>query len=178
MDHGICIFNVKDGKLAAKVEVPGIQANQVALAFGDKQFLCLYQDQKKSHIRIFDLQNALKCAQDGNTPKVVQTITGSADFEYTSCVWGPLNKTIYVSTDKGRVICIDVGSGKVLKEKTVHMAFIFTLTITHDFTMLMTASRDGYVKLLHPETFEEVRKYQYGKKPVRGVAISPLFDDD
>ena len=58
------------------------------------------------------------------------------------------------------------------------MAYIYSLVMTYDFTMLMTASRDGYVKLLHPETFDEVRKYQYGKKPVRGVAISPLFDDE
>lgn len=74
-------------------------------------------------------------------------------------MWGPLNKSIFVSTDKGRVIQIDTASGKLIKEKTVHMNEIFKLHITHDYTMLMTCSRDGYVKLLHPETFEEVRKY-------------------
>lgn len=42
--------------------------------------------------------------------------------------------------------------------------------------MLMTCSRDGTAKLLHPETFEEIRNFVY-KKPVRGIAISPLFDD-
>lgn len=178
VDVGVIIFNVKDGSIAARVEVPGIQANQVAIAFGDKQFLVLYQEQKKSYIRVFDLANCIKSHEDGNTPKVIATIPGSTDFEYTYCVWGPLNKSIFVSTDKGRVIQIDTASGKLIKEKTVHMNEIFKLHITHDYTMLMTCSRDGYVKLLHPETFEEVRKYQYGKKPCRGVAISPLFDDD
>lgn len=42
--------------------------------------------------------------------------------------------------------------------------------------MLMTCSKDGNAKLLHPETFEEIRNFAY-RKPVRGVAISPLFDD-
>lgn len=64
-----------------------------------------------------------------------------------------MNKSIYVSTNKGRVIELDVNSGAVKKEKTVHMEEIFRLMISHDFTMLMTCSRDGYVKLLHPETF-------------------------
>ena len=109
---------------------------------------------------------------------MVKEIAGSADYEYTSCVWGPLNKTLYVATDKGKVICIDVASGKSLKEKIVHKSEIFRLTITHDYTMLMTCSRDGNVKLLHPETFEEVRIFNYGNKPARGVAISPLFDDE
>ena len=43
--------------------------------------------------------------------------------------------------------------------------------------MLMTCSRDGNAKLIHPETFEEIRNFPFGK-PVRSVAISPLFDDD
>ena len=178
VDHGVFLFNVKDGSLAAKVAVPGIQANQVALAFGDKQFLCLYQHEKRSHIRIFDLANCLKCAQDENTPKVLQTISGNKDYEFTSVVWGPLNKTLYVSNDKGKVFCFDAASGKELKNKEIHNNEIFRLTITHDYTMLMTCSRDGNAKLLHPETFEEIRTFAYGKKPVRGVAISPLFDDE
>lgn len=75
------------------------------------------------------------------------------------------------------MLCIDVKSGKTMKEHFVHQGEIFKLTLTHDYTMLMTASRDGFVKLLNPETFEEIRKFTYGKKPVRDLAISPLFDD-
>ena len=48
--------------------------------------------------------------------------------------------------------------------------------MSHDYTMLFTASRDGTSRLLHPETFEEIRQYQFGKRPCRTVAISPLHD--
>lgn len=48
--------------------------------------------------------------------------------------------------------------------------------MSHDFTMLYSASRDGNAKLLHPETFEVVRNYRFGGKPCRTVAVSPLFD--
>lgn len=41
--------------------------------------------------------------------------------------------------------------------------------------MLMTGSRDGYAKLVHPETFKTIREFHYGK-PCRSATISPLFD--
>lgn len=47
--------------------------------------------------------------------------------------------------------------------------------MSHDYTMLFTASRDGTARLLHPETFEEVRQYGFGKA-CRAVAVSPLHD--
>lgn len=53
---------------------------------------------------------------------------------------------------------------------------IYQLTMAHDFTMLFTASRSGHTKLLHPETFEEVREYNFGGRPCRAVAVSPLHD--
>lgn len=154
----------------------------MGLAFGDKEFFVMYQHEKKSCIRIFDLANCLKCgipseeAKGENTPKVKHQIIGSSDYEFTSCVWGPLNKCLYVSTHQGKVFQIDVASGKISREKQVHKSEIFRLHISHDYAMLMSCSRDGSAKLLNPETFEEVRNFSY-KKPVRGVAISPLFDD-
>ena len=49
--------------------------------------------------------------------------------------------------------------------------------ITYDYTMLVSASKDGYAKLVHPETFRTIREFHYGK-PVRSAIISPLFDSD
>ena len=49
--------------------------------------------------------------------------------------------------------------------------------LTHDYTMLFTASKDGTSKLLNPETFEEIRTFTFGANPCRAVAVSPLFDD-
>mgnify|MGYP003343367780 CR=1 FL=1 len=41
--------------------------------------------------------------------------------------------------------------------------------------MLITCSRDGYAKLLHPRTLKEVKVFEF-VKPCRAAAISPLFD--
>ena len=43
--------------------------------------------------------------------------------------------------------------------------------------MLMTGSRDGYAKLINPDSLRVVREYHYGK-PCRSASISPLFDSD
>jgi hypothetical protein len=65
----------------------------------------------------------------------------------------------------------------MIKDKLLHKEEIIQLFMTHDFTMLVTCSRDGYSKILNPETLEEVRSFKYGEKPCRSAAISPLFDD-
>lgn len=49
--------------------------------------------------------------------------------------------------------------------------------MTHDYTMLFTASKEGTSKLLNPETFEEIRSFKFGDLACRTVAVSPLFDD-
>lgn len=94
-----------------------------------------------------------------------------------NAVWGPLNKSLFVATKSGRLQIVDVNSGKLFKDVQIHQAEIYELAMSHDFTMLFTASRDGWAKLLHPETFEEIRKYTFGNRPCRTVALSPLFDD-
>ena len=59
--------------------------------------------------------------------------------------------------------------------RDVHKHEIFTMTFTRDFVMLFTSSRDGTCKLLHPETFEEIRSFSF-KFPCRNAAVSPLYE--
>ena len=144
----------------------------------------MYKYDGLSHFRIFDLQASLNRGvntdenkDDQNTPKVVKEIKSSSENIYTSALWGPLNKTIYVATNSGKLLSLDVSSGKTLKEQQVHKAEIYQLHMTHDFTMLFTCSKDGTCKLLNPETFEEIRVFTFGNVPCRAVCVSPLFDD-
>jgi len=44
-----------------------------------------------------------------------------------------------------------------------------------DFTMLFTQSYDGTCKLLHPETFQEIRKFNF-EFACRDAQISPLYE--
>lgn len=41
--------------------------------------------------------------------------------------------------------------------------------------MLITCSRDGTAKLLHPRNLSEIRVFSFGK-PCRAASVSPLFD--
>jgi len=38
-------------------------------------------------------------------------------------------------------------------EKSIHAGEIYSLTLTYDYTMLVSSAKDGTAKLLHPETF-------------------------
>jgi len=133
-------------------------------------------DKRVTFIRIYDVANILAGGTGENTPKPVKEITALNQQEFTCAVWGPLNKTLYVGTKTGKVQIIDVASGTTLKDTQIHETEIYQLTMSHDNTMLFTACRSGVSKLLHPETFEEVREYNYGSKPCRSVAVSPLHD--
>ena len=174
---GMHVFSTSDGKKVATVNVPGLYSKQVSLAFGDKLIFCLYEHEKKSSIRVFDFEDILKRGDISEPAKSVGQIDGTKDFSYNYAVWGPLNKTIYVATNTGKVMIFDVSNGKCIKKKSVHKDEIFQLQMTHDYTMLTTSSRDGDAKVLHPETLDEVRVFNYGQKPCRSAQISPLFDD-
>ena len=171
---GVNIFNVATGEKVKEVEVPGNQAFCTKLAFGDKLFFVMYKQERMCYLRFYNLDDVLKAS---DTPKVIKEIKSSGENIYTHALWGPLNKTIYTSTTNGKVLCIDYGSTKTLKEVQVHRAEIFQIQLTHDYTMLFTASKDGTAKLLNPETFEEIRSFSFTAGPCRAVAVSPLFDD-
>ena len=41
------------------VEVPGHEAKQVAMSYSDKEILCLYDDGKRSFIRIYSTKDVM-----------------------------------------------------------------------------------------------------------------------
>jgi translation initiation factor 3 subunit I len=91
-------------------------------------------------------------------------------------VWGPRNKSLIIGTNHGHVIYYDLDSSQILHQEAVHTAEIYSLTLTNDYAMLASGSKDGSAKMLHPETFEVIRTFNYGK-PCRSATISPLFEN-
>ena len=89
--------------------------------------------------------------------------------------WGPLNETLYIATDRGRMILHDIENDKAIISTDVHKSEIFSFTVTYDHTMLVTCSRDGTAKLLNPRTYEPVRVFPF-VKPCRAATISPLYE--
>ena len=146
---GFCIFNVLNGEQVIKTELPvqNIQTKHVEFAFGDQKFLIVYDHQRRSYISIYDFKKALQKESNGE-----KTVSGPPDHLITQASWGPLNYNLYVATDKGRFIIHDWEKDEVVVQADVHKSEIFSFTFTYDHTMLITCSRDGTAKLLHPRT--------------------------
>jgi translation initiation factor 3 subunit I len=96
---GVQIYDIKTGERKVSVQVPGVNAKMVSLSFGDKMVMCLYEFEKRSYIRIFDMQECFA----GNTPKVEYEIQAGQDIVFTKAVWGPKNETIIISTTNGKL---------------------------------------------------------------------------
>lgn len=131
----------------------------------------MFDHSKRSYIRVYNFKDALA----GKVPEGELEIAGPQDHMITQASWGPLNKTIYIATDKGRFLIHDLETNQVVTQADVHKSEIFSFTVTYDHTMLITCSRDGHAKLLHPQTLEPVRDFEF-VKPCRAASISPLFD--
>lgn len=173
---GVIVFNVSDGTVAARINVPGNRKIQVKLSYGEKYFFLIFMDKQVTYINIYDFQQVINSGVVAtNTPKPVKEIAPTNQTFFTCGVWGPLNKSLFMATRTGKVQAIDVSTGKMFKDTQVHTEEIYQLTMSHDFTMLLTASRDQTGLLLHPETFEKVRVFNFGAF-CRSIAISPLHD--
>jgi WD40 repeat protein len=148
----------------------------VELAYSDKQFLVLYEDnQRQSFIRVYNTKDALDWGKKEGSPKCVAQIKGPKDHTINDAKFGPLDQSIYYATDKGRILKWNFDNEGVSLAKDVNRNEIFTIKFSRDFTMLFTCSKDGTCKLLHPETFEEIRSFN-NISPCRDVTLSPLFD--
>jgi hypothetical protein len=169
---GFCIFNTMTGEELVRTVLPmrNIQTKHIEFAQGDQKFLIVYDSQKKSYISVYDFKQALNKNAEGE-----KQIEGPQDYIITQASWGPLNKTMYIATDKGRFIIHDWEKDKVVAQADVHKSEIFSFTVTYDHTMLITCSRDGYAKLLNPKTLVPARIFEFNK-PCRSASISPLFD--
>ena len=150
---GYIIFDTHNGNIISRVELPqkGIQTKHVEFALGDDKFLIVYEQKRKSFVRIQDMKSAL---HGENTSDAIVEVEGPQDHVITQASWGPLNQTLYIVTDKGRVLIHDLASNQTLVSEDVHKGEIFSFTVTYDHTMLITCSKDGYAKLLHPRTLQ------------------------
>jgi WD40 repeat protein len=102
---GFCIYNLMNGDELARVSltVKNIQTKHVEFALGDGKFLIVFDHAKRSYIHIFNFKDALA---GKNAPEL--SIEGPQDHIITQASWGPLNKTLYIATDKGRFIIHDL----------------------------------------------------------------------
>lgn len=61
------------------VVVPGLQAKHVAVSYSDKEILILYDESKRSYIRIYNTKDVMADKADKDV-KPVQEIACSSDY--------------------------------------------------------------------------------------------------
>jgi len=135
-------------------------AYKVELSYSDKQFAVVFKDSmKESVIRIYNFKDALAWGNKEGLLKSEREIKSPIDHIINDCKWGPLDNSVYYCTDQGRLIhyFFDGSSKNVIMD--VHRDSIIKLTVTRDFTMLFTCSKDTTCKLLNPKTFDEIREF-------------------
>ena len=106
---GVKIFDIKNGDLLAEMAMPGIQTKQVELSYSDKSFMVLYEDKnRESWIRVFNIKDAIEHGKRDGCCQHLAEIKGPKDHGINNCKWGPLDKTVYYCTDKGRLLMYDI----------------------------------------------------------------------
>jgi len=173
---GVKIFDVKNGDLLSEININSLQTKQVEISYSDKQFVVLYEDKgRESFVKVFNTKDAIEHGKKDSQCDYVTLIKGPKDHGINNVKWGPLDKSLFYCTDKGRLLKYDLEESSVVKAGDVHRNEIFTMTFSRDFTMLFTCSRDGSCKLLNPDTFDVIRSLNF-TFPCRNSAISPLYD--
>lgn len=175
--QGIKIFDCTNGDLLAEMEMPAIYTKKVELSFSNTHFMVIYEDNKRENfIRIFSVKDALAHGKNKGCCKYSHQIKAPKDHGITDCKWGELDETIYYCTDKGSLLRFNLKDNELILRRDVNKHEIFTLTLTRDYCMLFSSSRDGTSKLLHPETLDEIRSFSFNKFPCRNAAVSPLYE--
>jgi hypothetical protein len=76
---GFHVFSIETGVLLKTVVVPGLQAKHVAVSYSDKEILILYDESKRSYIRIYNTKDVMADKADKDV-KPVQEIACSSDY--------------------------------------------------------------------------------------------------
>lgn len=95
------------------------------------------------------------------------------DNDKATCLaWTVADEFILAGFDSGHVIKYDAQTGKEILRRRVHTDRVNRLNFNRDKTILITASRDCYAKMLDPVTLEEIKVYRTDR-PVNGACLSP-----
>lgn len=166
--EGIIIFEAITGKELFKfIPDSAAKVEYIELSYGDHELLVMNTKSDKTQVQIYDFKKLL------NKEKKVKKVF-NFDEILTQASFGYLNKTLYCSTMKGKMMVIDIESEEMTLEEKIHPGHqIFSFSFSNDFTMLASCGKDGKCKLLHPDTLEVLKIYDK-QAPCRCAAFSPL----
>ncbi len=150
---------------------PQTTARYCEFSFGDKQLVTLGErGADRSEVKLYHMDKVL--AKTFTVPPflVMDGITQAS--------WGNLNKSVYVSTQKGYMNIIMADNGSVENKRKVHKEPIISFCFSKDRIFLFTCSRDETYCMLDSDTLEILNTYNFHGNISRAIAISPLYRPD
>ncbi len=95
------------------------------------------------------------------------------DNDKATCLgWTIADQHIIAGFDSGLIVKYDAATGSEVLRKKVHTDRVNRLNFNRDKSMIITASKDCYSRLLDPNTLEVVKTFRTDR-PVNGAVISP-----
>lgn len=129
--EGLIIFKAQTGeKVFSFTPDSTAKTDYVELNYGESELLVMNKKAGKTTIQIYDFK---KLTDKSKSIKKVFNF----DEEITQASYGYLNKKLYISTDKGKMMILDLETEEVEVEEKIHPGHqIFSFTFSKDYSML------------------------------------------
>eukprot|EP01038_Epipyxis_sp_PR26KG_P005558 gene5558-7680_t len=102
-----------------------------------------------------------------------QVISVDDNDKATSLGWTIADQHIIAGFDSGFIIKYDSSTGQEVARSKIHSDRVNRLNFNRDKSMIITASKDCYARLIDPNNLEVIKTYKT-ERPVNGAAISPI----
>jgi translation initiation factor 3 subunit I len=177
LQGAIEIWEVDGGKQVHQIQTKG-KIKYVEFSMGDKQILILYEsfkgNQKLFVFNFTDLLQAKGGEDDKEFAGVKPVFEKAFTYNFTQISWGLVNKYFIGSTEKGDLLKLSL-EGEILESAKAHAETITQFSFSKDYSMLITASKDGS-KVYDPETLKVLKFFRQDFQ-MNAACISPLYLD-
>lgn len=171
-DQTLRIWDVLTGTTVSRVDTK-TSVRGVAFSYSGNLIACTTDNIMGHNSELCILDS--RTQGDGKCDPIMSVQVNSKTVKALSVLWGPLDEYIITGQEDGTIIKWDMRTGKELDCASDHTKQINDMQLSHDGTMLITASKDTTARLYDLETLEQLKMYKTDR-PVNSAAITPLVD--
>jgi len=171
-DEVVYIFDVKTGEILQqyrdKVSVVDVNWNA-----GSNKLIVVTDAVRgaETHIFVFNWNpETRELEKECDVAEIVDHV------RVTQAKWGPLDETIFITTDKGDFFVYSYTKKYIIKKFSPHSNVITSLVFDRYKLLMMTSSKDGSAILYNAHTYEPLKTYRTGR-PINACSISPVKDE-
>jgi len=157
---------------------------------GDRKFLVCTIGKRMGRIFIYDFDRDLLTDQNVPNEEIsysmkmpVEEFNDAGKFtghtgNVTDALWGPINETVFTSSQDGTIRKWDVEEGRELIQTSFNPELVVEITsmsFSRDKTLLVASGRDCTARLFEAETLQQLKIY-VSDKPLNCAVIHPKLN--